>query len=444
MQFWSLADYHGAMTKFGCALLIAISLCHVARAEPNTKPSKITIDQNLVLSIDGRKTFTIGFTVPPAPEAKAWNGKPALEEFRNAGAVFIRTGPMLDPKGEWAGGWDQRWIDMEKRYMDAAASAGMYCMPWLKELAHVEEGQSQKEEKLRTIIRMFKDHPGMGIWKGEDEPQWAELNSKGKKNLLPGMKRVYDIIHKEDPNHPVWIVQAPRGTVEQLKKHNPAYDIGGVDVYPISYPPGSHVPDDDNKELSMIGDYAQKMARVMEGKKPFWFTLQVAWSGVTKPGKTLRFPTFHEQRFMTYQAIINGARGLIYFGGSLPVTLNERDKELGWNWTHWQRVLRPVIEEVGDKGQLAEALVQPDSKIAVKASDKSIELCVREVGKDVFVLACSRDPRKTAEIEFTGLPKDLAAAAVLYESPRRVQAKDGAFRDWFAPYEVHVYRFSRP
>jgi hypothetical protein len=29
----------------------------------------------------------------------------------------------------------------------------------------------------------------------------------------------------------------------------------------------------------------------------------------------------------------------------------------------------------------------------------------------------------------------------MFESPRRVQAKDGSFTDWFAPFEVHVYRF---
>ncbi|MEA2709834.1 MAG: hypothetical protein QOF78_2435 [Phycisphaerales bacterium] len=430
--------------SFAIAFLLTFSLS-IAIAQPNTEPSKVTIDpETHALSINGKKIFTIGFTVPPPPDAKAFNGKPALEEFRDAGAVFIRTGPMLDPSGEWKGSWDARWIATEKAYMDAAAKAGMYCMPWLKELSHLEEDQPQKEEKLRTIIRMFKDHPGMGIWKGEDEPQWAELNSKDNKNLVPGLKRAYDIIHQEDANHPVWIVQAPRGNVQQLRRHNVAYDIGGVDVYPISYPPGSHVPTDANKELSMVGDYTRKMIEVVEDKKPIWFTLQIAWSGVTKPGKQLRFPTFHEERFMTYEAIINGARGLIYFGGNLPVTLNERDKELGWNWTYWQRVLRPLIEEIGDKSPLAQALVAPNSKMPVKAKDKNIELCVREVGKDVYLLACSKDAQKTSEIEFTGLPKELAEGVVLYESPRKIAVKEGAFTDWFAPFEVHVYKFTRP
>ena len=430
------------MTRITAAVALVLIL-----SGPALAVTKVTIDEHNVLSINGKKTFTIGFTVPPPPDAKAFNGKPALEEFRDAGAVFIRTGPMMDFTGEWKGGWDEHWIAKEKAYMDAAARAGMYCLPWLKELSHIDPSEPNavaKEKKLREVIRMFKDHDGLGVWKGEDEPQWAELNSKGKKNLVPGLKRVYDIIHEEDPNHPVWIVQAPRGTIEQHKRHVPTFDIGGVDVYPISYPPGGHVPDDANKELSMVGDYTRKMIEVVDDKKPIWFTLQVAWSGVVKPGKTLRFPTFHEERFMTYQAIINGARGVIYFGGSLPMTLNERDKPLGWNWTYWQRVLRPVIEEIGDKSPLAEALVAPKSKLKVTASDpKGIELCVREVGKDVYVLACSRDSQKTSEITFSGLPKEVGEGFVLYESPRKVKAEAGQMKDWFAPFEVHVYKFTR-
>ena len=199
-------------------------------------------------------------------------------------------------------------------------------------------------------------------------------------------------------------------------------------MYPISYPPGTHfVVAEKNKDISAIGDYTQKMLRVVERQKPIWFTLQIAWSGVETRRKTLRFPTFPQQRFMTYQAIINGARGLIYFGGNLPTTLAERDRPHGWNWTYWERVLRPVIEEIGDKSPLAEALCAPNSKLPVKAEGNDVELCVREVGRDVFILACCRDPQKTAEVTFTGLPNDLRPrrsairiAAKSYREKRRV------------------------
>lgn len=388
--------------------------------------------------IDGRKVFPIGFTLPPAPDARAPNGRLALDEFRDAGALFIRTGPMSHVSQEW----DETWIAREKEYHAAAAKAGMFCLPWLKELSVVDAGDTVKEQKLRAIVRMFRDSPGLGVWKGEDEPQWGEMNSTGKKSPPP-LINAYRIIHEEDPNHPVWIVQAPRGTIAQLKAYNPTYDIGGVDIYPIGYPAGGHVVAGENKAISMVGDYTRKMVQVVEGKKPIWLTLQIAWSGVIKPGKTLRFPTFPEERFMVYQAIINGARGVIFFGGSLADTLSDTDKPYGWNWTFWRRVLRPVIEEVGDRSPLAGALVAPDSKLPIKVqAGNGIEWCAREVGGDLYILALSREPQKTALIEFTGLPSAAAEGQVLYESPRKVAARQGAFKDWFAPYDVHVYKFT--
>lgn len=107
-------------------------------------------------------------------------------------------------------------------------------------------------------------------------------------------------------------------------------------------------------------------------------------------------------------------------------------------------MLRPVLEEVGANSPLSDALCAPNSKLAVKAEGNDVELCVREVGRDVFVLACCRDPRMTAPVKFTGLPANLGEGDVLYESPRKVKAAGGAFSDWFGPFEVHVYKFTRP
>jgi hypothetical protein len=44
-------------------------------------------------------------------------------------------------------------------------------------------------------------------------------------------------------------------------------------------------------------------------------------------------------------------------------------------------------------------------------------------------------------VAFSGLPASAGDGEVLFESPRRVQAKDGEFTDWFGPFEVHIYRF---
>ena len=452
------------VTGLLAANLVALLPCLARAAEPITLPSKISLDENGVLRIDGRKVFPITLTIVPGPDAKAPSGKHAYAEFADAGALFMRSG-----KAEW----DEETIAFEKATQAAAAAHGMRCHPWLGwELANFDPADSTREAELRRVIAMFKDSPGMGLWKGADEPDWG--NSHDPKKATPEqVSNVARIIHDADPNHPIWLVQAPRGTVQSLKRYHDGWDVGGIDIYPVSYPPGVHSLK-PNKEISMVGDYTRMMREVADGK-PFWMTLQIAFSGVVKPGRTLRFPTFPEQRFMAYQAIINGARGLVYFGGGLPQTFNERDKPYGFNWTYFDRVMRPLFEEVGTGSPIVPALVAPDSKLKVtvkpetppgrRASNKAeeqdknaapaelvqdetagdasgLEFVVREVGSDVYVLACKREG-PTTYVRFSGLPKECNIGNVVFEEPRTVEASDGSFADWFGPFDVHVYKFSR-
>ena len=312
----------------------------------------------------------------------------------------------------------------------------MHCWLNLREASEIKPGATKREQLLRKVLTTFRDHPGLGVYKGADEPEWG-------KQPLPPLERAYQIIKEVDPNHPLVIIQAPRGTVASLRPYNPVCDIVGADVYPVSYPPGIHSQFvKTNAEISMVGDYTRIMMEVAGGKMPVWMTLQIAWSGVLNEGKTLRFPTFPEERFMTYQAIIGGARGINYFGGGLPGALSEEDRKLGWNWRFWSRVLRPVIEEIGTKSLLYPALVAPESKLPIKAKGDGIEFCVREAGGDIFLLACKRGGG-TLEAQFSGLPDKLTCGDVLFEPPRQVRVKDGKFADWFGPFEAHVYRLNR-
>jgi hypothetical protein len=405
-------------------------------------PNDVRIAPHGALIINNNPVFPIGFTMPPPADGKTPWGTPALEELADAGATFLRTGPM-------GVAWTEQTFANEQKYLDGAAKYGLYCATNLRELSSVNQG-TPAEAKLRELLARFKDHPGLGVWKGVDEPQW------GKHPIEP-MLRAYEIIHKVDGRHPVFVVQAPRGTVEQLRAYDATYDITGADIYPISYPPGGHSIE-PNKYISMTGDFTKKMMQAAaanpqpESKdqgqktKPVWMVLQISFSGTIKPGKTLRMPNFPETRFMTYQAIINGARGLLYFGGHIDNAIPEADKQYGWAWTHWRRVLRPVIEEIGSRSPLYPALLAPESKLAIKCNDPRVEFCVREVGGDVFVLACKREGdavKDTKEATFSGLPEGLAGGEVMFESPRRVEVKGGVMNDWFAPFDVHVYRFKK-
>ena len=395
----------------------------------NRHPAEVIINADNVLEVNGQKVFHVGFDLPPPPGAKAYNGRNGIEELREAGATFLQTGPGRTES--WA---DKTVLAREQKCQDAAAKYGLHCWVRLSEVP--KAGDAAAEAGFKAVINRFKSHPGMGAWNSVDEPEWD-------KYPVEPLRRAYELIHQLDSNHPVSINHAPRGTVEALRGYNAACDITGCDIYPISYPPGLHVADvSTNRELSVVGDFTKRMMEVAGGKKPVWIYLQIAWSGVTKQGKTLRFPTFPEQRFMTYQAIINGARGIIYFGGQIPQALAPEDAALGWNWRFWRRVLKPVVQQIGEKSPLYPALVAADSKLPVKVEGEGVDFCVREVGRDLFLLACKREG-PTLNAEFSGLPATADVGEVLFEDPRKVDIKEGKFTDWFGPFEVHVYRLGR-
>jgi hypothetical protein len=404
--------------------LAALSLLVALTAQANQG----ILNADGVLDIDGQKIFVIGFTAGPPPDGKTPSGKDAFAELADAGATFVRAGPEQP--------WSEARFELERAYEDAAARHGLHCWLNLREASRIKAGDTKSEALLRKVLTTFRNHPGLGVYKGADEPEWG-------KAALPPLERAYQVIKELDPNHPLAIIQAPRGTIENLRKYNPVSDITGADIYPVGYPPGKHSQFvKTNAEISMTGDYTRRMMEVAEGKKPVWMTLQISWSGVLKQGQTLRFPTFPEERFMTYQAIINGARGLNYFGGGLSGGLSEEDRKVGWNWHFWNRVLRPVIEEIGTKSPLYPALVAPESKLPVTVKGAGIEFCVREVGNDIFLLACKREGA-TIQARFSGLPQNSTGGEMLFESPRRVEIKKGAFTDWFGPLEAHAYRFKR-
>jgi len=403
--------------------------------------TKVSFDAANNPVINGKTIFPISVAVLPPLDGKAPSGESAWQEFSKAGVNFARVAP----NDYWdKHGWNAEGLRVAGQYLDQLAAAHIHA--WLTlgdELSYVKADDDHGQAKLKEMIEMFKDHPALAGWKGADEPQWGNMNTHGKRPPA-SIATTYKLVHQLDGNHPVLVLQAPRGTPADNAVYAPYVDITGMDVFPIGYPPGGHVPNWTNKEISMVGDWTKIIVEAAQGK-PVWMTLQIAFSGTAGKGKTLRFPTFSQERFMTYEAIICGARGINYFGGGhgMPQTLNERDLPLGYNWTFWERVLKPLLAELNEKSPLHQALLAPNSKLPVKAEGASgIEFTVREVGEQIFILVCKREGQ-TAQVTFKGLPAGVTGGDVLYESPRKVEVKNGQFTDWFGPEDVHVYRLGR-
>ncbi|HET8549452.1 MAG TPA: hypothetical protein VFL57_15675 [Bryobacteraceae bacterium] len=400
-------------------MLLAVCASHVSAAT-------VTIRRDGVFLHDGSPMFPIGFTTAPPPDAKTPWGTSGYAELKSSGAAFHRCSG-----GQPWGAAAEQQLD---RIMDASAKAGLLCAIYIPELLVLGPGDADKEKELRRVIAKYKRHPALGYWKGADEPEWGKVP-------VEKVQRFYDVVHELDSAHPVWITQAPRGTIESLKHYDPAYDVGAIDIYPVSYPPGlhSHLP---NKNISVVGDYAKWMQEITGGRKPFWMVLQICFSGVTNPGRTLRFPTFPELRYMSWQSIINGARGLLYFGGNVPACMADEDRALGWNWRFYRRVLKPVLEEFSPGGPAHAALIAPDSSLPIQAAGDAVEFRVRESGNEIFLLAARREG-PAVQVSFRGLPENIPSGDLLFEEPRKVKVEAGGFTDWFGPNEVHIYRFRR-
>ena len=139
---------------------------------------------------------------------------------------------------------------------------------------------------------------------------------------------------------------------------------------------------------------------------------------------------------MAYQAIIKGARGFFFFGMNL--CLDGRDAELGYNWTFWSQVMRPLLREIGEGSELHSALLAPDSKVELTASGATdIEFAAREVGPFLYILAAKREGPQ-ASVRFSG--EDLKGEVEVMFEGRKLQAQDGRFTDRFGPNDVHVYK----
>jgi hypothetical protein len=408
------------------------------------------------LVVNGQKFFPLGLSDPPPLGNAAPGGNDAWAEIASAGANFIRTG-----RSDWSLAQIDQQVAQERLRMDHAGAHHLLCWPRLTEAAAnlPTTANSVAEQLLVRIVNGLKDHPALGAWKGVDEPA-----NPNRPAAIPaaGLVRAYTRLKQLDSNHPIVITQAPLGSVNDLVRYRPAFDVTGADIYPIAYPPGEH-SDLPNKDISVVGDVTKKMIQAA-GAKPIWMTLQIAWSGVLPrqqhPALVPRFPTLQQERFMAYQAIVNGARGLVFFGGDLTAVMRPRDAQLGWNWTFWELVLRPLLIELGSPS-IRPALNSPVVS-GVRASAADVELTARDDGTYLYVIAVRRSGTVTNRVALSGLPRrrdgtHISAGEVVFEyaqAPlpppidptkeafRRVPVANDSFSDWFGPHDTHVYRFA--
>jgi hypothetical protein len=399
-----------------------------------------TIDPHGTVLVDGRKVFPIVLAKGPEPGMETPTGADGLDEVVAAGVNFFKTGPASRP---W---WDEDFDDAIA-YNRAAATRGVYTWVNLATLSDATPTTPVKDERLRAVVSRLEgdwSRDALAMWKGADEPQLAGFEpeklqyaycvatSRGEPSWCGGQPVA-------DSDH-LWVtIQAPRGEPEQLAPYTRVTDIHGVDHYPVTW---AHRAD---PALHEIGTWTERIASVTPSGA-VWTTLQVCASGSSNPDDAEQYvlPTRAQERYMIYDAIINGARSLAFYGGNIFRCWNDRDEDLGWNWAFWDDVLGDLVSEIKADSPIAPALVNPGTTRRLSADDATTQVISRQGANEseLWVIA-ARHGDGSEPVTISGLPASLAGGSV-YTEGRSVEVTDGSFTDTFDRWDVHVYRFSVP
>jgi hypothetical protein len=412
---------------------VLVALLGLILAAPATAALTQTDAHGTVL-IDGTKVFPIVLAKGPELGSTTPGGRDGLDEVVDSGVNMFKVGPASDP-------WSEEEKNEAVQWNEEAAERGAYTWVNLARLADATPQKPSEEALLREVIALLKNAPALAMWKGVDEPWWAHF-------LPEQLQYAYCVATSRgvpswcadrpvgDSDH-LWVtIQAPRGSGNDLAPYSAVTDIHGVDDYPVVY----GAPDPD---LHEVGEWTHTIASVTPNQA-VWTTLQVCASGSSGADGDFVLPTLKQERYMVYDAILNGARSLAFYGGNLPRCWNATtDTEHAWNWTFWNTVLKQLVQEINADSPIAAALVDPGSTKVLTSSDPTAQVISRDgANGDLWVIAASSGAGPSP-VTISGLPAGRTSAAV-YTEGRSVPATDGTFTDTFDRWDVHVYRFPAP
>ena len=152
---------------------------------------------------------------PPADRARPGGGN-GLAAVAAAGVNVIRTGIA-----GWNSEFSEGQIAQERRSSTQpprrASSVGLAGRP--DRSARRRRARRRARALLTRVVNALKGHPGLGAWKGVDEPR---NRFRGENWIRPaGLIRGYQRVKALDPNHPLVITHAPGNPAAQLTPYRP-------------------------------------------------------------------------------------------------------------------------------------------------------------------------------------------------------------------------------
>jgi len=369
-----------------------------------------------MLIIEDKRAFIIGSYHLPKSE------KPYRELSEN-GFNYVRISP------------DKESLDRANEYD---------LKTWIS-VGSIKEGSEEDDKKRITeIIKNFEIHPALLCWEMVDEPAFTWGSAEPRVQPQP-LKLTYDFINSLDNEHMIFTNHAPTNLISTLQKYNNSTNIVGVDVYPVLpygieptyalYPDGLQ-GDLLNPYISQVGEYIDKMKKVVLNSKPIFAVLQgFSWE-MLKPKNErtesmIQYPTYDESRFMAYNAIVHGANGILYWGMSYTPQPSAFISDL-YKVTNELSEMQNVLSETN-----SELRISKNYHELMYSVDTGVECIVKEVDDKLYLISVNSD-KNPVKVTFTGLHK-FSKAEVLKEN-RSLKILDGELTDTYKPFGVHVYK----
>ena len=244
---------------------------------------------------------------------------------------------------------------------------------------------------LARYVLSIKDHDALLAWYLFDEPELTEVPKFAKRRKF---------MEKADPDHPCWgALNVPQITAWYLD----IFDVASADPYPINRDP-----------ISKVTDWAEWVQAGTKGKRASWMIPQI-FDFRNYGRKSARTPTREEIRNMTWQCIVGGANGIIYFkyGDLLRNTHGDTAFESRW------ADVKAVAQEVKD---FEPWLLSEEDPPHVKVSDAAVRARAFRLNGEIWTVAVN--------ISSNTMPVALTAEGILKRRTLR-------------PLGVEIFRLDR-
>ncbi|MDF3065474.1 MAG: putative glycosyl hydrolase [Polyangiaceae bacterium] len=367
-----------------------------------------------------------------APEPEPWFGGPSYH-------------------GDWPRGFpaDSRYFPIGV-WMQNPMNAARFAAVGVNHFVGLWEGPTAEQLATARDANMPVVCEQEGVWASSVDDRnihgWLQADGPDNAQELPDgsygpciapteTKARYADMVAEDASRPVVLllgqgVATPdwvgRGECTGRTEDYPEYAASADILVNYTYPVANQNP------LELVATGIQNLNRYASWKKPVFADIEA--SNI----RGLRRPTPHELRAEVWMSLIHGAAGLSYFCHRME-PLNETDcLDDAETAAALTRINREVLE-------LAPALNTQSYVLAPQSrnADVPVRAVLKQVGGERYVFAAGMaDGATTGTFALRGV-NGTTRVEVIGEG-RDATAREGAFEDEFAPYDVHLYRLAAP